>query len=268
VEHLSVPERVKQVLDAGCDQFGGEACPEVVVDLVRSGQVMESRLDESVRRLLREKFRLGLFDAPYLDVDAAEAIVGAPHFRAAGEAAQRRSFVLLKNGQPGAPLLPLGGRPKLYVENIAREVASAYGEVVATPVEADIAILRLQAPSQPPPGPPFGMAGLFHWGDLDFKQPELARILEVLAEVPTVVDIYLDRPAVIPEIAAASAALLVNFGAQDTALLDVVFGRAQPEGTLPFELPSSMAAVRAQQPDVPYDSAAPLYAYGYGLRFL
>jgi beta-glucosidase len=47
--------------------------------------------------------------------------------------------------------------------------------------------------------------------------------------------------------------------------LDVIFGREQPKGRLPFELPSSMAAVLAQKPDVPRDSAAPLYPYGFGL---
>ena len=50
VEHLSVSERAKKALEAGVDQFGGDACPEVIVDLVRSGQVAEARLDESVRR--------------------------------------------------------------------------------------------------------------------------------------------------------------------------------------------------------------------------
>lgn len=39
--------------------------------------------------------------------------------------------------------------------------------------------------------------------------------------------------------------------------------KARPEGRLPFELPSSMAAVRAQKPDVPHDSENPLYPYGY-----
>ena len=78
--------------------------------------------------------------------------------------------------------------------------------------------------------------------------------------------IYLDRPAVIPEISEASQALLADYGASDAAVLDVIFGRARPEGRLPFELPSSMAAVRAQKADVPHDSEAPLYPYGFGLR--
>ena len=81
-----------------------EACPEVIVQLVREGKVSEERIDQSIRRLLREKFRLGLFDNPYLDVDAAEKIVGQAEFRQAGELAQRKSIVLLKNEKQTLPL--------------------------------------------------------------------------------------------------------------------------------------------------------------------
>lgn len=91
LEHLSVAERAARGLEAGCDQFGGEQCPEVIVELVRSGRVAESRIDASVRRLLREKFTLGLFEDPYVDPDAAAEIVGRADFTALGAAAQRRS---------------------------------------------------------------------------------------------------------------------------------------------------------------------------------
>lgn len=267
VEHLSVAERAKKVLDSGVDQFGGEACPEVVIELVRSGQISESRLDISVRRLLREKFQLGLFDQPFVDPDQAERVVGNERFKAAGELAQRQAFVLLKNTTlADGPVLPLSGKPKLYIENIASEVASAYGELVATPAEADLAILRLKAPFQVRPNANF-LAAMFHSGDLDFKAEELERILGILRQVPTIVDIYLDRPAVIPEIAEQSAALLANFGASDAALLDVLSGRVAPRGTLPFELPSSMEAVRKQRSDVPSDSENPVFPYGYGLSY-
>ena len=156
------------ILDAGVDQFGGESCTDVIIDLVRGGQIAESRLDVSVRRIVREKFRLGLFDQPFVDPDAAEQIVGNERFREAGELAQRRSFVLLKNapGNSGVTL-PLRGRPKLYVENIAPEVAAAYGEVVATPAQADVAILRLKAPFAPPRGPPHALARF------PFRRPSL-----------------------------------------------------------------------------------------------
>jgi beta-glucosidase len=267
VEHLSVPEKVKKALDAGVDQFGGEACPEVITELVRSGQISESRLDISVRRLLREKFRLGLFDNPFIDLEAAEKIVGNERFQEVGALAQRKSIVLLKNAATTTGnMLPLTGKPKIYVEQIASEVADAYGEVVATPAEADVAILRLQAPFQPDKEGIF--AALFHKGDLNFTDKDLARILNVLQQVPTIVDIYLDRPAVIPEIAEHSAALLANFGASDAALLDVIFGRFSPTGKLPFELPSSMEAVRKQKEDIPYDSENPLFPFGYGLSYI
>ena len=111
------------------------------------------------------------------------------------------------------------------------------------------------------------MERLFHSGDLDFKGAEKQRILDLLAKVPTIVDIHLERPAVIPEIASTCAALLGNFGASDAAVLDVIFGVSAPEAKLPFELPSSMEAVRAQKEDMPYDSLDPLYPFGYGLTY-
>jgi beta-glucosidase len=265
-EHLTLAERARKALDAGVDQFGGEACPEVVVELVRSGQIAEARIDESVRRLLRDKFRLGLFDNPYVDPDATERIVGSAPFKAAGELAQRKAIVLLKNGATHTrPTLPLQGKPKLYIEHIDPEVAAQYGRVVANVAEADLAILRLQAPFEPREGN--FLERMFHAGDLDFKEPEKHRILSILEKVPTIVDIYLDRPAVIPEIAEASAALLANFGASDAAVLDVIFGHFTPSGRLPFELPSSMAAVRQQKEDLPYDSENPLFPFGHSLTY-
>ncbi|MFN2107336.1 MAG: glycoside hydrolase family 3 protein [Candidatus Promineifilaceae bacterium] len=264
-EDLSAAGRVRKIIEAGCDQFGGEFCPELIVELVNSGELSEERLDQSVRRLLRDKFRLGLFDDPYVDAQAVESIAGREDFVAAGELAQRRSMVLLKNGNSASgTVLPLRGKPRLYVENLAPELAGRYGQVVDTPEEADFAILRLQTPYEKREG---FLDGLFHAGDLDFKGPDLAHIMEVCGKVPTIVDIYLDRPAVIPEITAQSFALIADFGAADSAVLDVIFGQFSPTGRLPFELPSSMEAVRAQKEDLPCDSENPLFPYGFGLSY-
>ncbi len=261
VEHLSELERLKKAIEAGVDQFGGETCPELVVELVRSGQVTDARIDQSVRRLLRDKYRLGLFDNPYVDPDAAERIVGRPDFRAAGDLAQRKSIVLLKN----AGALPATGRPKLYVEGIAAETAARYGDVVASPEAADLAIIRIATPYEPRNGD--FLEQFFHAGDLDFKSPEKERLLALLGKVPTIVDIYLERGAVIPEIAAQAAGLLADFGASDAAVLDVIFGRFAPTGRLPFEMPSSMEAARAQAPDLPGDSIDPVFRAGHGLSY-
>ncbi|WP_432182324.1 hypothetical protein [Streptomyces sp. NBC_00063] len=69
----------------------------------------------------------------------------------------------------------------------------------------------------------------------------------------------------LPEIADHAAAPLADFGASDTALLDVAFGCATPQGRLPFELPRSMAAVAASREDVPNDTEDPFFPAGHGL---
>jgi len=107
----------------------------------------------------------------------------------------------------------------------------------------------------------------FHHGDLDFKADAKAEILALLKSTPTIVVIYVERPAIIPEISAAAQALLADFGASDEAALDVIFGAAQPEGKLNFELPCSMEAVRRHKTDLPHDLDNPLYPFGFGLEY-
>ena len=154
VEHLSPggtlaesPERrhrsVRRRVDTGY----------LVVGLVESGQLPETRLNDSARRILKDKFTLGLFDDPYIDPDTAEEIVGRADFREAGLLAQRKAIVLLKNAEvEGMAALPLGDRPNLYIENMDPAAAANYGNVVSTPDSADYAILRLSTPYQPRSG--------------------------------------------------------------------------------------------------------------------
>jgi beta-glucosidase len=268
VEKLSREERVLKMINAGIDQFGGESCPELVINLIMNNKVSEKRIDESVRRLLRQKFQLGLFDNPFVDAEKATQIVGKEEFRKAADIAQRRSFTLLKNDKfKNKKMLPLAaGTLKIYIENVRPEVAAKYGSIVTKPEEADIAVIRLKTPWIPVESKnPF--ARMFHHGDLDFKGTKKDSILQLLNKVPTIVDIYLDRPAVIPEISAKAKALVANYGASDEALFDVLFGKFKPEGKLPFELPSSMEAVKNQKEDLPHDSKNPLYKFGFGLSY-
>ncbi|MEV6999016.1 glycoside hydrolase family 3 N-terminal domain-containing protein [Streptomyces sp. NPDC093982] len=264
VEHLDRLARVERILDAGADQLGGEAAPELIAELVRDGKVSLDRIDTSAARLLREKFVLGLFDNPYVDPDEAERICGNREFTAEGLSAQSRSVTVLKDRPLGAatPVLPLAAGTRIYVRGVDPDVAGRYGTVVATPAEADVAVLRISAPFEQRTQ---GFESFFRAGRLDFTAEELRPILEVVQAVPTVVDVFLDRPAALPEIADESAALVANYGASDTALLDVLFGRVRAEGRLPFELPRSMAAVVAGREDVPNDSADPLFPHGHGL---
>ncbi|WP_407361344.1 glycoside hydrolase family 3 protein [Microbacterium sp. LBN7] len=258
VEDLTPRQRMKKVLDAGADQFGGEANPELLLELVADGEITEERIDVSARRILREKFELGLFENPFVDEDAADEVVGRADFRAAGEEAQRASITVLTND--GA--LPFARGLKLYVEGIDAEVAASFGEVVATPAEADLAVIRLQAPFEERETM---FENFFHAGSLDFADDAVAHVREVASVVPTVVDVLADRPPVLTPITDAVAAVTVNWGASAAALLDVLSGAVAARGKLPFDLPRSMAAVEASRPDVPFDTADPLFRFGHGL---
>ncbi|MDX1285966.1 MAG: glycoside hydrolase family 3 N-terminal domain-containing protein, partial [Draconibacterium sp.] len=262
VEELTVKERIKKVIDAGVDQFGGNMNTDELLELVEKGQVSESRLDESARRLLRAKFKLGLFDNPYVDAEKAESVVTKKSSIEKGKQAQRKSIVLLKNN---ASVLPLRKNVKIYTENIEKEIASEYATVVDSLNDADFAVLRLQTPWDPRTGDM--VESFFHQGRLNFEEPELSRILNIAKKKPTIICIYMDRPAVMPEIASASSGLLCDFGADDDAVLDIIFGDFSPTAKLPFEIPSSMKAVENQKEDVPYDSENPLYQFGHGLTY-
>jgi beta-glucosidase len=250
-EHLDRTSRALLLLDAGVDQFGGEWCPEVL-----TGRVSEARLDESAGRVLTLMFHLGLFENPYVDEETAVLTVGRPDFTAAGESAQRRSMVVLTD----SGVLPLTDGVRLYVEGVDRSVAERYASVVDTPEEAEVALVRFGAPHEPAAKLP---EAFFHQGRLDLPPDRLEHLTALAAKVPTVVDVFLERPAILPEIAAVAAALLGDFGATDEAVLDVVFGRARAEGRLPFELPSSMAAVEAHPEDLPGGTVDPLFPLGH-----
>lgn len=267
VQELSKPQRFAKGINAGIDQFGGTEETAQVVEAVAQGLLTEARVDESARRVLLQKFQLGLFENPYVDPAAAAALVGNADFLQQGEAAQRRSLVLLENKDALLPLAASGR--KVFLHGIAAEAATQVGFTVVDSLDAaDLAIVRAATPYQLlHPNYPFG--AVQHEGDLDFKPDDatLQVVEAAAARVPVIVTVMLDRPAILTNVKPHIAALFGDFGISDAALLDVITGKASPEGKLPFELPSSMEAVRSQLSDVPYDSEQPLYVFGFGLRY-
>ncbi len=263
VEALTRPQRAARMLNAGVDQIGGIDDPALLTDALREGLIPQARIDEAARRVMTQTFALGLFENPFVDVAAAERIVGAPAMREAGLDAQRRSIVRLEERRGILPIRP--GKVRVYLYGMKPDEARKRGfEVVTDPVKADVAIVRATTPYQLLH--PKSLFGRFqHEGDLDFKPNNAALgAIETAAKyVPVIVDVYLDRPAILTNIRDKAAALFVNFGASDAALLDILTGVVKPQGRLPFELPSSMEAVRQQASDVPQDSARPLYRTGY-----
>ncbi|WP_406209628.1 glycoside hydrolase family 3 protein [Kitasatospora sp. NBC_01560] len=255
VEQLTVPEQVALTIDAGADQLGGETDPGLVLEAVRSGAVDEARIDASVRRILRDKFRLGLFDDPYVDADAAAGLVGTPDGRELGRTLQRRSLVHLAGR-------PLTGT-RLYVEGVDAAVAARHGTVVDRPEDADAAVVRLATPYEAREGL---LEQHFHSGSLEFAPAEAARLAALAAALPTAFVAQLERPAVLTPLAPHAALLVGEFGAADDVVLDAVLGRAPMTGSLPFDLPRSDAAVGAAREDVPFDTRDPLFRYGHRAR--
>lgn len=171
VEHLTVAERHYKVIQAGCDQFGGNNDMGPVIEAYNMGvaehgeEYMRKRFETSAVRLLKNIFRVGLFENPYLDIEETTNTVGNPDFMKAGYEAQLRSIVMLKNANQA---LPISEKQKVYVpqryvastinwwgvETPERteypfnlDVISKYYEVVDDPVEADIALVGIKSPN-------------------------------------------------------------------------------------------------------------------------
>lgn len=262
VEHLTPVQRAKKALDAGVDQFGGEANPELIIELVANGEITEERLDVSVKRIMRDKFRLGLFDNPYLDEDKAKQIAGNKKFRERGKYAQGKSTVLLKNDN----ILPLKKGTKIYPEGwLDTTEISKYGEVVSSPKDADVIVTRLQTPFDP--RSEYMLEQFFHQGRLYFNEEELKPILELTNQKPTIAVVNLERPAILTAINEACKGMIAEFGTSDEVLTHILFGAIIPTAKMPFELPSTWEAVQKQLEDVPYDSENPLYPFGHGLTY-
>lgn len=95
----------KQSILAGMDMhMHGPEWVQSVVELVKEGHISESRIDESVRRILTIKFRLGLFEQPYGDTKTRDKVINNPVHKQTALEATRNSIVLLKNE---GNLLPL-----------------------------------------------------------------------------------------------------------------------------------------------------------------
>ena len=267
VENLTRSERFIKGVSAGLDQIGGTEDSQILVEAVKAGKLSEARLAESATRIMLQKFQQGLFENPYADAAQVESIVGNAAFVKEAITAQSRALTLLENKNN---TLPLSSKiKKLYLYQINPQAARERGfTVVEKPEEADLAIIRATTPFERL-HPNYFFGSRMHEGDLGFHDgnADYEAIKMASAKVPTVVTIYLDRPAILTNVKDKVSALLGNFGVSDAALFDVLTGKAMPQGKLPFELPSSMEEVKAQAEDTPYDTAHPLYKFGYGLNY-
>ena len=267
VTNLTIPERYIKAINAGIDQFGGEMHPEIVVQLVRENKIDESRIDRSARRILKNKFELGLFDDPFVDIESVDKLINTQITQKLALDAQRKSVVLLKNSN----LLPLTEETKIYVDGM--EFKDSDINKVNTIEEADVILMYLHTVfngnQEPGTDRLFDrfLSNLFPNTDLRFNNQVIKRASEYSQVKPLILVVDLNRPAILSELNDLSDALIGTFGVNDEVIHEIINGKTNPSGKLPFELPSSMSEVEEQLEDVPDDTANPLYKYGYGLSF-
>jgi beta-glucosidase len=174
METKSVAERHYKVLMAGVDQFGGNNVAAPVIEAYQMGvkehgeQFMRKRFEQSATRLLRNIFRPGLFENPYLIVDQSIKTVGNPEFMRAGYNAQLKSIVLLKNKSHVLPLkkgitvyIPkrftaarkdfFGNiTPEKWTDAVNPELVKKYFNITSDPSQADVALVFVSSPDGGP----------------------------------------------------------------------------------------------------------------------
>lgn len=264
VENLTPQQRFVKAVKAGVDQFGGVTDSQLLVNAVNEKQLTEQRLDESVTRILVQKFQTGLFENPYVDAQKAVQTVGRESWQKEANSAQGHSLVLLQNKDE---ILPLKKGKKIWLYGIQPKAAQAAGfTVVDSPEKADVALIRAQAPYEQPHQQWF-FGKRHHEGSLAFTEDnaDYQAIVKASKSVPTIVTVYLDRPAILTNVVDKVKAVIGNFGVNDTVLFTRLTGTEAFTGKLPFELPSSLEAVLKQKSDMPHDSESPLFEIGFGL---
>ena len=315
-EGYTVAERHYKIIMAGVDQFGGNNDAGPIVEAYNLGvqehgeAFMRDRFEQSAVRLLKNIFRVGLFENPYLVVEETAATVGKPEYMTAGYEAQLKSVVLLKNK---ANILPIeknrtvyipkrytpAGRdwfgnsvPERYEYPVNIEIVKKYYNVTEDPAEADFAICFIESPSS---GAGYSNADAelggngyipisLRYGEYlaefardpsiagderdvlnrtykgkkvtAFNIPDLSLILDTrLAMIgkPVIVSVAMSKPVIFGEFEKEVDAILVNFGVQDQAILDILTGETQPSALLPMQMPANMRTVEEQFEDAPHD---------------
>ena len=276
--------------NAGADVLGG-AGVRSTAQLVDG--VDEDKLTDACRRILIAKFQLGLFENPYVDEDAAEAIVGSDEHKAVAKEAAAKSFTLVKYENAAS----LEGQSFIVAGELADDVRCLNsGWTAKEPVEiAGTTILEaLQAKAGADnvtyltsagevPADLNGVTAVVvvgeksgthdpAWGaaTLEFpdEQVELINALDK-AGANVVAVVVMNRAYVLTPVAEAADSVLVVYrpgvtcGAE--AVADCLFGETAITGRLPFQIPASMEQVLAQREDLPKDIENPLYEYGFGI---
>jgi beta-glucosidase len=301
LEDKTLDEQILIAIDAGTDILSGFSNNKQILDLVTSGKLSESRVNLSVTRLLKEQFELGLFENPYVDPNRAAYLVGNSSFQQKADLAQRKSIVLLQNkmtlplaqpkGKDTLKIFTMGMNTALFKEREWTNYKVTTGDynkakketLPAISKETDIAIIRIQVSNDGGSDRRFGGADSTELDFLSFSDmakskswkisPSLEDIQAVMQSVgaeKTILSIDFRQPYVLDEASGLlhAAGILATFGVGDAAVMDIIMGKFNPTGKLPYALAKTSAAVIKQDPDAPgYPEKDTLFPFGFGLNY-
>ncbi|HOW10165.1 MAG TPA: glycoside hydrolase family 3 N-terminal domain-containing protein [Bacteroidales bacterium] len=299
----TLKDNMEMIINAGVDQMGSETDNDLVLDLVKEGKISEQRINQAASRILQWHFKLGLFENPYVDPEAAVKIVRSDKNQKLGYQAQLESIVLLTNDG----VLPAKENIRIFVDGIDRELAAKYATLVDDPTRADLILIRTATQEERGfgggPAPQGGNTGNrprttagqggyrqvatvqqrnaqrmaagmdpFAARDVDISFPsDKWDKIKALAKTGKPVVVAFNpsgSSCVLPsDLKQVVKGTIMIFDALDNALLDVVFGKFNPKGKLPFEIPLSMDDVKNQLEDVPFDAPNKAFKFGDGLSY-
>lgn len=301
LEDKSVDEQILIAIDAGTDILSGFSNNKQILELVKSGQLSEDRVNLSVTRLLKEQFELGLFENPYVDPNRAAYVVGNPSFQKKADLAQRKSIVLLQNKMT-LPLSQPKEQDTLRVFTMGMNTAlfkdRAWSNYIFTPgdyikekeetlpaidKETDIAIIRIQVTTNGGRDRRFGGASPDELNFLSFSEmaksnswkispslEDIQKVMETIGPEKTILSIDFRQPYVMDEASGVlnAGGILATFGVSDIAVMDIIMGKFNPSGKLPFALAKTSSAIIEQEPDAPgYPEKDTLFPFGFGLTY-
>jgi beta-glucosidase len=264
-------------------------------ELVAENHIPQSRIDDAVRRVLRAKFDLGLFDEPFADRRLL-ALVGSNEHRAVARDCVRQSLVLLKNTNRALPLrkdfkhLHVVGRAAtdlgMQCGGWTIDWNGRAGEVTRGGTTILAAIRKTVAPGAEVTFSPdgSGAAGAdavvvavgempyaeMHGDrkDLQVAAEDIALVKKVRAAgIPVITVLLSGRPLILGELLDESDALLAAWlpGTEGEGIADVLFGDYAPTGKLPCTWPRSMGQLDHKTDQI--SQGVPLFPYGFGLTY-
>ena len=279
-----------QAANAGADILGGAG---VRATRQLTEGVDEEKINESVRRILIAKFRMGLFENPYVDETAAAAVVGSDAHKAVAKEAAARSFTMVKyeNAQPlaGQKLIVAGE----LAENLralnsgwtAKEPVELSGTTILDAFKNKLGADNVTyiADASAVPADLQGQTAIVVVGEksgthepawttavLEFPEEQVSLVKALGDAGANVVSVVLmNRPYVLTNIAEMSDSVMLAYrpgvtcGAE--AVAEALLGETAITGKTPFQIPRTMEQVLAQREDLPKDIVDPLYEYGFGI---